>query len=258
MALAGNRVLYICYEHEETAILTRLICLEAGEIGGDREVGRAVTSALLRGAEVGADLMASLGESEIAQSALSNVQAYADNLVYVRASGAHTGLGEIQDVVDDDGNIDVIFLDYIQKIPIVPHPPTESEKVTRTVEALKELALSTHVPVIAISAVDTAGLTADRLRLHHMRGSSALAFEADVAFILNEKSVAVSKVHLAYDPVRAATFANWVVVSVEKNRGGPNLIDMEFRKDFAHYRFDPDGGLVAEKLINERSDETLM
>jgi hypothetical protein len=44
-------------------------------------------------------------------------------------------------------------------------------------------------------------------------------------------------------------------MSIEKNRGGPNLIDLEFRKDFRHFRFDPDGGIVSEKLVDERSDE---
>ena len=258
MARKGAKVLFICYEHEELSLLTRLICLEAGELGGDRDVARAVSSALLRGAEAKTALAAALGDSDIVKAALENVSGYADNLTLVRASGAHTGLPEIQDLVDTTDRVDVIFLDYIQKIPIVPHPPTESEKITRTVEALKELSLSAHVPIIAISAVDTEGLRADRLRLHHLRGSSALAFECDVALILNEKIDAVSKVHLAYDPVRAATFADWVIMSVEKNRGGPNLIDLEFRKDFAHYRFDPDGGQVAEKLINERSDEELV
>ena len=56
---------------------------------------------------------------------------------------------------------------------------------------------------------------------------------------------------IAYDPVRAETFHNFTVFTIEKNRGGPNLIDIEFRKDFLYYRFDPQGGIVAEKLIDE-------
>ena len=77
-------------------------------------------------------------------------------------------------------------------------------------------------------------------------------YECDVALILNDKFNTVSKVHLAYDPVRAETFRDWVVFTVEKNRGGPNLMDLEFRKDFLHFRFHPEGGMVAEKLIDER------
>lgn len=80
--------------------------------------------------------------------------------------------------------------------------------------------MTTDVAVIAVVAADIHGLANRRLRLHNLRGSSALAYECDVAVILNDKSQAVSKVHLAYDPVRAATFKHQVVFTVEKNRGG--------------------------------------
>jgi replicative DNA helicase len=94
--------------------------------------------------------------------------------------------------------------------------------------------------------------------MYHLRGSSAIAFESDVILMLNDKHKAVSKVHLSYDPIGAQGFKDWVVMSVEKNRGGPNLIDLEFRKDFTHFRFDPRGGLVTEKLVSERMDESYL
>lgn len=62
----------------------------------------------------------------------------------------------------------------------------------------------------------------------------------------------MSNVHLQYDSVRAQTYRDWTVFSLEKNRGGPTLVDLEFRKDFAHYRFDPEGTFVSENLIDER------
>jgi replicative DNA helicase len=111
------------------------------------------------------------------------------------------------------------------------------------------------VPVVLLSAVDAEGMRANRLRMYHLRGSSAIAFESDVVLMLNSKEKAVSKIHLSYDTQRARQFRDWVVMSVEKNRGGPNLIDLEFRKDFRHFRFDPEGGIVSEKLVDERSDE---
>ena len=42
------------------------------------------------------------------------------------------------------------------------------------------------------------------------------------------------------------------VVTVEKNRHGEDHVELEFRKDFAHGRFVPEGGLVQERLIEER------
>ena len=41
--------------------------------------------------------------------------------------------------------------------------------------------------MIAIVAADKEGLKAARLRNHHLRGSSAINYEADIILILNEK-----------------------------------------------------------------------
>jgi replicative DNA helicase len=143
-------------------------------------------------------------------------------------------------------------VDYLQKVAMHPEPEVEAEKITRTTEALKDMALTYRIPIVCVVAADKEGLQSRRLRLHHLRGSSALMYECDVAVILNDKFNTVSKVHLAYDPVRAETFRDWVIFTVEKNRGGPNLMDLEFKKDFLHFRFEPEGGMVAEKLVDER------
>jgi replicative DNA helicase len=255
LARGGRRVLFACYEHEPATLLIRLLALELGELGGDLRSGRSLEHQLAaedRGIE---DTLATVtGGPE----ALAALRSYADDLLIVRASGSHTTVDELATAVDDwsvDGRSSVLFVDYLQKIPLHPEPRTEAEKVTRTVEAMKDLALDFHIPVILLSAVDAEGMRASRLRLYHLRGSSAIAFESDVIVMLNDKVKAVSKIHLAYDAVRARTFRDWVVFSIEKNRGGPNLIDLEFRKDFAHFRFVPEGGVVAEKLVSERIDE---
>jgi len=166
----------------------------------------------------------------------------------VRASGAHTTLeqlGELMQEHNAPGTASVLFVDYLQKIPMQPEPSTEAEKVTRTVEGLKDLALEHRIPVVLLSAVDAEGMRASRLRLFHLRGSSAIAFESDVVVMMNSKEKAISKVHLTYDAIRARSFRNYVVFSIEKNRGGPNLIDLEYGKDFAHFRFHPEGGVVS-------------
>ena len=99
---------------------------------------------------------------------------------------------------------------------------------------------------------DKSGLNVRRLRQHHLRGASGIAYEADVVLMLNEKHRAVSKIHSAYDPLRIEDFKRRVVVSVAKNRHGPADVDLEFVKDFSHYRFDPDGRHVEEQLIDDQ------
>src|SRR5450756_2848957 len=77
------------------------------------------------------------------------------------------------------------------------------------------------VPVLALVAVDKSGLEAGkRVRLRDLRGSSALAHEADVALIMNDKFDVVARHHLMYNLVNAETYREWVVFSIEKNRNG--------------------------------------
>ena len=49
---------------------------------------------------------------------------------------------------------------YLQKVPVLPEPADESEKVTRVVNGLKDVALAMEVPVISIVAADREGLLA--------------------------------------------------------------------------------------------------
>jgi replicative DNA helicase len=262
IALSGASCIYACYEHEESALLGRLLALEMGEMpGGTDEYDTELEKMRLGIQEIAAGSMRSLedvlqGEGMVSR-AYEHIESYGTRLWLVRASGAHTTIDRIEEMIKEqqrqnpDGNL-VLFVDYLQKVAMHPEPPVESEKITQVTEALKDMALTYKVPIVAIVAADKEGLQSKRLRLHHLRGSSALMYECDVAVILNDKFNTVSKVHLAYDPVRAETFHDWVVFTVEKNRGGPNLLDLEFRKDFLHFRFEPEGNIVAEKLIDER------
>ena len=140
-------------------------------------------------------------------------------------------------------------------MPVFPDIPVERERVGRVIEGLKELALDQKVVVVAIAAADQGGLDARRLHLRHFRGSTALAYEADAIVVLNEKLAVVSRAHVAHSPNRAEEFHRQIVFSVEKNRNGTPDVHLEFEKDFAHYRFDPRGRWVAERLWTEGSIE---
>ena len=146
----------------------------------------------------------------------------------------------------------MLFVDYLQKVASSRESRDETDKTLHIAEGLKDLALNTGIGVVATVAVDRAGLAARRLGLHHLRGSSALSYEADVIITMNEKWECVSKLHFAYDPGKVAGFRSQVIVTVDKNRGGPALVDLEFTKDFASYRFEPRGGYVTERLIDDR------
>ena len=260
MAGAAN-VLYLCFEHEEEFLLNRLVALESllahlphfTEAIKIQEVRREIL-----GSAKGRDGHGRpMSRSELLRPALEQLGRYGEHLFLLRGSQTASTMDNIRELVDGHRRLApdrrlVLVVDYLQKVPQIPEPTTESEKVTFVVNGLKDVALSEEIPVIAIVAADKEGLKASRLRNHHLRGSSAINYEADVILILNEKYHIVAKVNIEFNPYQAQRFRDWIILTVEKNRSGVDNLDLEFQKHFAHSAFDPDGRPVQEKLIEER------
>jgi replicative DNA helicase len=187
------------------------------------------------------------------------VAGYGPRLLIHRSGGSSTDLDAIRqvtlDAADRTGLVPLVVVDYLQKVAVKDRSgvETEMELVTRIVEGLKDLALEFDVPVLAVVAADKDGLSpGKRLRVHNLRGSSALAYEPDVVLLLNDKYDVVARHHMMFDLTNANRFHDWAVLTIEKNRSGRDKIDLEFRKRFEHGMFDPDGRPVAEQLVDER------
>jgi replicative DNA helicase len=252
MAMQGQTSIFVCYEHSPHTLLGRLLALELGSLARpDEAVELSRLRPLAQEVALGAAPASALTEHALGEEAFHRVRQYGPRLHLVQGSGLRTGTVELARIVAEhrDGPT-ALFVDYLQKVPVAGNGLDVDERTTRLVERLKELAMVTEVAVVAVAATDKAGLRTRRLRLHHLRGSAALGHEADIAILMNEKAVSVSKSHLAFDPVRAEEFKRWVLLSVEKNREGAPDMNLEFRKDLANYRFDPDGGFVAEALVD--------
>lgn len=252
-ALRGHTSLYVCYEHAPEILLGRLFALELGSIVRSDELTHLDGLRLLAQEVVlGSGRVDTLLAHPLGEEALGRVRSYGDRLRLVQASGKGTGVAELEDVVIEgrEGST-IMFVDYLQKVATGGGPVDPEARVTSVAESLKDLAMNMGIAVVAISAADKLGFETRRVQLRHLRGSAVLGHECDVALLMNEKAIAVSKTHSAYDPVRAEAFKRQVVFSVEKNRGGPAGLDVEFHKDFGSYRFDPDGAFVAEKLVDD-------
>jgi replicative DNA helicase len=258
VAAGGHgRALYVCYEHSEEFLLERLISMESALAGEEAPISVGDLRDLLAGNSgtgshqggIG-ELLAELGAT---QPVLERLAAYEERLFLVKA-GAMTSveaIGSLARACPGEGPL-VVIVDYLQKVSVFPDPPNEEEQVRRSVEGLKELAMSQSVAVVAVVAADTEGVKAQRMRIHHLRGDTALAYEADVVLILNDKHRAVARHHVVYQPNVAEGFHGWVVFSLEKSRGGVDAIDFELRKRFAHACFDPVGGFLSEQLVDGR------
>lgn len=252
----GRPVVYFSYEHDPEDLIEKLVALEAGEVDDTdqarlskiREAFDAVGSGTIE-----ERLDAVPGGNE----ALARVRKYADLLHVHRSTGSATDLAAIREAVDATheatGLAPMVVVDYLQKVLVPEGPAEEAERTTTVVEGLKDLAIDASVPVLAIVAADKTGLeTGRRMRVGHLRGSSALAYEADVVLILNSKYDIVARHHLTYNLGNAERFREWAVLTVEKNRFGRDGVELEFRKRFDQGRFEAKGRSVTEQLVDER------
>jgi replicative DNA helicase len=230
VALQGHDAIYVCYEHNPETLLQRLIGLELGFLGHTDEDTK---------------------ESLVPQ-ALDRIGTYAGHLTFIQASGRSTDVDVIDGLAAErEGAPTAVFVDYLQKVRDQRPIDDEERRTAYIVEALKDTAVTRGVAMIAIAAADKESLQARRLRMHNVRGSSSLVYEPDVGLVLNEKASAVSKAHLSFDATRVEKFRQQLVVSIEKNRDGLANIDLEFSKDYGHYRLRPQGVFLAEKLVDE-------
>ena len=254
-------VLYICFEHEEQYLLNRLVAMESALAHLPQKTGAVKIQDVRK--EILASWMAEgsggggLTTNQRLRPSLDRIARYGQNLYLMRGSQTASTVENMRKLVQQHRILSgdrrlFVVVDYMQKVPMYPEPNTESEKVTYIVNGLKDISLSEQVPMISIVAADKEGLKAARLRNHHLRGSSAINYEADIILIINDKYHIVAKVNIEFNPYQAQRFRDWVVVSVEKNRGGLDNVDMEFEKHFEYSCFDPMGRAVQEKLIEER------
>jgi len=253
----GSSAVYISFEHDAATMLERLVALEAGEqLGVEGLPLRRVREAMESTDQV-SSLSDRLADAPGGADAVAAVRAYADRLLLHRALGSRTDLAEITHVVTETtrrtGQSPLVVVDYLQKVNVDAPGTHDDERAAIVVQGLKDMALEFGVPVLAIVAADKAGIEAGRrLRAHHLRGTSALAYEADVLLVLNDKFDVVARHHLVYDVTNAERFRDYVVMTIEKNRSGLDKIDLEFRKRFEQSRFEVDGNTVTEQLVDER------
>ncbi len=264
---------YLSYEHTETHLMNRLLCLESinpPEVNLNdgfklKDLYNAIISQRARTMMTHGDnshsLQNILRENQSTATALARMSRYADRLILVKASPAVTTLRAIREMTsrlcDATGGNVTVFVDYLQKVAIHPeNAADEAEKVTIIVEGLKDIALALDVPVWSIVAADREGLRSPRLHLYHLRGSSALDYECDIAIIMNNKYHILSKEHVAFNPYQAKQYRDWVVFTVEKNRAGRAMLDMEFQLHAPYFAFDPRGQRVQQQLIDDKLIES--
>jgi len=259
MAIEGVDVIYICYEHSEEELMLRLISMEsARKLPNGDVVGLRLSDLYdeLRSANRSpSGALAKLEGDQYGRLALEKMEGYASRFRIAKASSSSTDLDVISRLVDEhiaNGSKRLfLVIDYLQKIYSNERALSEEDRTGKVVEGLKDLALSREVPILAIVAADKEGIRARRLRSYHLRGSSALLYEADLIIVMNEKSRIVSRQAVDLTAYKAIQMSGWVVFSIEKNRLGRDLVDFQLKKMFNFSMFDPSGDAVPEPLVDD-------
>lgn len=251
IAARGGDVVYFAFEHDAQSLLERWLCLEAAEVAGVEGMTLEQARQVFERADGAEALEPRLAEFPGGKQALGAIGDWGER-VHLYGAGMTLTLEDVEQVVAAASGQPVVVVDYLQKVR-GSRGKAENEQAAEVVEGLKDIALRLEVPVLAVVAADREGIAeGHRLRVHQLRGTSALAYEADVILLMNDKYDIVARHHLVYDVANAERFRDWVVVTIEKNRGGANHIDLEFAKRFPQACFDPNGRAVAEQLVNER------
>lgn len=256
-AKAGKPVVFFSFELEAEVLLQKMLAAECAEQDVETPASVYQVRAAFEGTDGGAGgLPERMARYEGGLDALAAVSEYADRLHIHRSTTTSTNLDVIAQTVKDvmarHGEPPLVVVDYLQKVR--PREQMDEEAaVTHVTERLKDVAIEFDCPVLSISASDRAGLEpGQRMRARNMKGSTALAYEADVVLILANKADIVARHHLLYAANNGEHFREYSVLTVEKNRSGRTGAEVEFRKHFAHGRFDPQGAVVAENLVDER------
>ena len=207
VAQRGGVAVYLCFEHDQVTMLSRLLSCELGEViaihpARNSRVEGVELQGRIRDVAAGAiTLQQALDSDPLIDEAHRRLAAYADRLVFVTGSGDYPNVNAIGEITQRfEGQSVALFVDYVQKVPHLPACPDESERVGRVIEGLKQLALDQELAVVVVAAADQSGLDARRTHMRHFRGSTALAYEADAVVVLNEKVAVASRAPIAHHP----------------------------------------------------------
>ena len=254
-------VLYICFEHDEQYLLNRLIAMESALAHLPHKTG-AIKIQDVRKEILGTWMAEGGGAAQLASNprlrpSLDRIARYGQNLFLLRGSQTASTVDNIRQARPAAPRaVGRPAARRLRRLPPEGAPDPGAEQRDREGHVRRQRAEGRRPvrgrPDDRIVAADKEGLKASRLRNFHLRGSSAINYEADIILILNEKYHIVAKVNIEFNPYQAQRFRDWVVVSVEKNRGGQDNVDLEFEKHFEFSCFDPNGRTVQEKLIEER------
>jgi replicative DNA helicase len=239
-------VLYLCYEHTEVYLYHRLLCMESflGRLPDERQgvsmedIRRVTLQPSAGGGEPSVGLQKLLDHLPDAEQAFERTVDYWESLYLLKGDPQKTTSETFPTYLrfmKEKFDTAVLIVDYLQKVPVLPRGGFDRDPVQTVIEALKNVSLEFHVPVVAVAAGDEEGLRQSELHFENLWGNASINYEPDVAIMLNPTWRKGKKLKQRESEV---------LFSIEKNRLGPTWVGMLFSLWGKHYTFDPHGKMA--------------
>jgi len=255
MGSKGVLALFVCFEHTPITLWERMICQASGYINkvgqGDGEKNlvsvsdlRKIYRSMIEDYE-GQDF----SQEKLIDELLSHLPAPKKLWAQFTKSAAHVWLikgdllytspaaleAYVKMAKEEGHRRIVLFVDYVQRIPVPPQHGRlleTHERIEFALRALKGIAMTHMIPVVGVSAADAEGLRGGRIHLENMWGNATTQYEPDGALVLNKDHTenGVEQVRLA----------------IEKSRRGESEIEMRYPFKGSVYSFGSPGIRIAE------------
>ncbi len=246
-ALAGRAVTFVCSEHSTSAILERLLVLEARSIARPDEshLIDSVIHEVIASSRVGS-IRSSL--SPLAEEVLARVSQYGSSFVITGFDTSDFNVDQLESLAPPTQGL--LVVDRLDSRGSSKEG-FESISTADFATALKSIATRLGISVLATCGTNQGGMDARRLAISGIKDAASLEPFCDLILILNEKARAVADVAIAFNPAKSDEFSRQVLITVEKNRAGRGGVNIQFDKDFEFYRLNPQGSFLVEKLLSD-------
>ncbi|CAB4986579.1 unannotated protein [freshwater metagenome] len=246
-ALAGRAVTFVCSEHSTSAILERLLVLEARSIARPDEshLIDSVIHEVIASSRIGS-IRSSL--SPLAEEVLARVSQYGSSFVITGFDTSDFNVDQLESLAPPTQGL--LVVDRLDSRGSSKEG-FESISTADFATALKSIATRLGISVLATCGTNQGGMDARRLAISGIKDAASLEPFCDLILILNEKARAVADVAIAFNPAKSDEFSRQVLITVEKNRAGRGGVNIQFDKDFEFYRLNPQGSFLVEKLLSD-------
>lgn len=203
-ALLGHRVLLISLEMRSEDIALRVLASETGE---PLQRLRAGKGDRYRAATVAAEF---------------------DEVPFLLWSGRDIDLDRLRGVCrleQSRGGLAAVFVDYIGLIRPTNSRKPRWEAVTETSNALKSMALTLNIPVVALCQLNR-DAEGEKSKLSHLRGSGAIEQDADIVLLLDRDRQSTSAT------LRLAKIRNGRTGEIDLSFDGPAFKFSEMSDEF--------------------------